>query len=75
MSKNIRELRIAGEFEDILNPSIAQWFRAPGCRLQQSKADIPLRKLNEAPKAKSSDRTREIPSSILGGGIFFKIYS
>jgi len=32
--------------------------------------DIPFRKLNETLKAKGSNRTREIPSSILGGGIF-----
>lgn len=31
--------------------------------------DIPFWKLNETLKAKGSNRTREIPSSILGGGI------
>jgi len=36
--------------------------------------DIPFRKLNETLKAKGSNRTREIPSSILGGGIFYNVF-
>jgi ADP-ribose pyrophosphatase YjhB (NUDIX family) len=43
--------------------------RALGCR--KSKVDIPSRKLYETPKANLlKSRTREIPSSTLGGGIY-----